>query len=117
MSTTQAGAPFGQGDPGNRVGRLQPGLGLDRRSRSQFHANAFRVLFTAAAYGVLQAPRRHLSATACAGSQVSIRRESATKLGIRVRVSTRRIVIHSPAAFPWLAVWEAASIALGARSE
>lgn len=36
-------------------------------------------------------------------------RECLLKLGPRVIVSARRIVLHLPSAFPWLAVWRAAT--------
>ena len=50
-----------------------------------------------------------------AASQVNTRREPVTKLGTRVSVSNRKIVLHLPGAFPWLAVWQVATLALGAR--
>jgi hypothetical protein len=104
-----------RGDPENRIKELHHGLGLDRTSCSSFRANAFRVLLTAAAYVLLQELRRHLASTACAISQVSTLRERLIKLGTRVSVSARRIVLHLPSAFPWFAVWQAAALALGAR--
>ena len=104
-----------RGDPENRIKELHHGLGLDRTSCSTFRANAFRVLLTAAAYVLLQDLRRHLASTACATSQVSTLRERLIKLGTRVSVSARRIVLHLPSAFPWFAVWQAAALALGAR--
>ncbi len=105
-----------RGDVENRIKELHYGLGLDRTSCSAFRANAFRVLLTAAAYVLLQGLRQHLAATACAGSQVGTLRERLLKLGTRVSVSARRIVLHLPTAFPWLAVWQAVALALGARA-
>jgi len=104
-----------RGDRENRIKELHSGLGLDRTSCSRFLANAFRVVLTAAAYVLLQELRRHLATTACAASQVGTLRERLLKLGARVTVSARRIVLHLPSAFPWLAVWQAAALALGAR--
>jgi hypothetical protein len=104
-----------RGDQENRIKELHYGLGFDRTSCSTFRANAFRVLLTAAAYVLLQELRRALAATPCAASQVETLRERLIKLGTRVRVSARRIVLHLPGAFPWLAVWQAAALALGAR--
>ncbi|HYM90493.1 MAG TPA: IS1380 family transposase [bacterium] len=105
-----------RGDRENRIKELHYGLGLDRTSCSRFRANAFRVVLTAAAYVLLQELRRHLAATACAGSQVGTLRERLLKLGTRVSVSARRIVLHLPSAFPWLVVWQAVALALGARA-
>jgi hypothetical protein len=104
-----------RGDVENRIKELHYGLGLDRTSGSAFRANAFRVLLTAAAYVLLQALRRHLAAAGPA-PQVGTLRERLVKLGARVTVSARRIVLHLPAAFPWLAAWQAVALALGARA-
>lgn len=105
-----------RGDVENRIKELHYGLGLDRTSCSAFRANAFRVLLTAAAYVLLQALRQHLAATPCAGSQVGTLRERLLKLGTRVSVSARRIVLHLPTTFPWLAAWTTVALALGARA-
>ena len=105
-----------RGDIENRIKELHYGLGLDRTSCPQFRANAFRVLLTAAAYVLLQELRRHVAATPCAGTQVSTLRERLLKLGARVTVSARRIVVHLPSAFPWLAAWQAVALAVGARA-
>jgi hypothetical protein len=103
-----------RGDVENRLKELHYGLGFDRTSCSGFWANAFRVLLTAAAYVLLQALRQRLAATPAAGLQVGTLRERLFKLGARVQVSTRRIVLHLPSAFPWLALWQAVALALGA---
>jgi len=103
-----------RGDTENRLKELHYGLGFDRTSCSRFWANAFRVLLTAAAYVLLQALRARLAATPAASYQVSTLRERLFKLGARVQVSARRIVLHLPSAFPWLALWQAVALALGA---
>jgi len=103
-----------RGDMENRLKELHAGLGFDRTSCTAFWANAFRVLLTAAAYVLLQALRERLAATPAASLQVSTLRERLFKLGARVQVSARRIVLHLPSAFPWLALWQSAALALGA---
>jgi hypothetical protein len=105
-----------RGDVENRIKELHYGLGLDRTSCPAFRANAFRVLLTAAAYVLLQTLRQHLAATPCAANQVGTLRERVLKLGTRVSVSARRIVLHLPTTFPWLATWTAVALALGARA-
>ena len=105
-----------RGDVENRLKELHAGLGFDRTSCTAFWANAFRVLLTAAAYVLLQALRQRLAATPAASLQVSTLRERLFKLGARVQVSARRIVLHLPSAFPWLALWQAVALALGATS-
>jgi hypothetical protein len=103
-----------RGDVENRLKELHYGLGFDRTSCSRFWANAFRVLLTAAAYVLLQTLRSRLAATPAAGLQIGTLRERLFKLGTRVQVSARRIVLHLPSAFPWLALWQAVALALGA---
>ena len=103
-----------RGDVENRLKELHYGLGFDRTSCSGFWANAFRVLLTAAAYVLLQALRLRLAATPAASYQVGRLRERLFKLAARVQVSARRIVLHLPSAFPWLALWQAVALALGA---
>jgi len=103
-----------RGDMENRLKELHYGLGFDRTSCPAFWANAFRVLLTAAAYVLLQGLRARLAATPAADLQVSTLRERLFKLGARVQVSARRIVLHLPSTFPWLALWQAVALALGA---
>ncbi len=105
-----------RGDVENRLKELHAGLGFDRTSCTAFWANAFRVLLTAAAYVLLQALRLRLAATPAASYQVGTLRERLFKLGARVQVSARRIVLHLPSAFPWLALWQVVALALGARA-
>jgi hypothetical protein len=104
-----------RGDVENRLKELHYGLGFDRTSCPAFWANAFRVLLTAAAYVLLQGLRARLATTPAATLQVPTLRERLFKLGARVQVSARRIVLHLPSAFPWLALWQAVALALGAR--
>ncbi len=103
-----------RGDVENRLKELHSGLGFDRTSCTAFWANAFRVLLTAAAYVLLQSLRQRLATTPAAAYQVGTLRERLIKLGSRVQVSARRIVLHLPSAFPWLALWQAAALLLGA---
>jgi hypothetical protein len=105
-----------RGDVENRLKELHYGLGFDRTSCPAFWANAFRVLLTAAAYVLLQTLRQRLAATPAATLQIGTLRERLFKLGARVQVSARRIVLHLPSAFPWLALWQAVALALGARA-
>ncbi|MEP7028109.1 MAG: transposase, partial [Candidatus Eisenbacteria bacterium] len=51
-----------------------------------------------------------------ARAQVSTLRERLLKLGVRVVVSVRRIVLHLPAAFPFQASWRRVAGQLGARA-
>ena len=105
-----------RGDIENRIKELHEGLQIDRTSCSQFWANQFRVLLTAAAYVLMQELRLHAANTNCARAQVWMVRERLLKLGAHVVASVRRIVIHLPASFPFLPAFRTVAMALGATS-
>lgn len=52
--------------------------------------------------------------TDCARAQVWTLRERLLKLGTRVVVSVRRMVLHLPASFPFLPAFRQGAMALGA---
>ena len=62
-----------RGDVENRIKELHDGMQIGRTSCSDFLANTFRVLLTAAAYVLMQEMRLHLSPTRHARAQVSSR--------------------------------------------
>jgi hypothetical protein len=105
-----------RGDVENRIKELHHGLEIDRTSCTRFWANQFRVLMTAAAYVLMQELRLRAAGTSCARSQVSTLRERLIKLGVHVIVSVRRIVLHLPASFAFLATWRRVALALSARA-
>jgi hypothetical protein len=104
-----------RGDIENRIKELHD-LEIDRTSCTSFWANQFRVLLTAAAYVLMQELRLRAAGTACARAQVRILRERLLKLGARVMVSVRRLVIHLPASFPFLPAFHQIACRLGAQS-
>jgi hypothetical protein len=71
---------------------------------------------TAAAYVLMQELRLAAHHTDCARAQVSTLREQLIKLGVRVEVSVRRVVLHLPASFPFQSTWHRIAIPLGARA-
>ncbi|RPH58942.1 MAG: IS1380 family transposase [Acidobacteria bacterium] len=104
----------GRGDVENRLKELHHGLALDRTSCSRFQANQFRVLLTLAAYVLFQELGRRAALTTCADAQVTTLRERLIKLAVWVSRSARRIVLHLPDSFPWLATWRQLARAVGA---
>ena len=74
------------------------------------------VLLTAAAYVLMQELRLRAAGTACARAQVDMLRERLLKLGARVLVSVRRVVVHLPASFPFLPAFRRVALALGAAT-
>ena len=103
-----------RGDLENRIKELHYGVEIGRTSCSSFWANQLRVLFSAAAYVLLQDVRRAAVGTSAARAQVWTLREQLLKLGAHVVVSARRIVLHLPASFPWFDAWRRVALALGA---
>ena len=104
-----------RGDIENRIKELHD-LEIDRTSCTSFWANQFRVLLTAAAYVLMQELRLRAAGTACARAQVCMLRERLLKLGARVLVSVRRIVVHLPASFPFLPAFRHVALSLSAQS-
>lgn len=102
-----------RGEIENRIKELHD-LQIDRTSCSGFWANQLRVLLTAAAYVLMQELRLKAAHTSCARAQVWTLRERLLKLGARVLVSVRRVVVHLPASFPFLPTFQQVSLALGA---
>jgi hypothetical protein len=102
-----------RGEIENRIKELHA-LEIDRTSCSSFWANQFRVLLTAAAYVLMQELRLSAANTNCARAQVWTLRERLLKLGARVVVSVRRMVLHMPASFPFLPAFQKVALALGA---
>jgi hypothetical protein len=105
-----------RGDVENRIKELHDGMQIDRTSCSNFLANTFRVLLTAAAYVLMQEMRLHLAPTRHARAQVSTLREHFLKLGVQVVVTVRRIVLHLPWSFPYLHSFRRLALSLGAQS-
>jgi hypothetical protein len=105
-----------RGEIENRLKELHLGLETDRTSCSKFLANQFRVLMTAAAYVLMQELRLRAARTGCARAQVWTLRERLLKLGARVVVSVRRVVIHLPVSFPFFASFRQIALSFGALS-
>jgi hypothetical protein len=106
----------GRGEIENRIKELHEGLEIDRTSCTRFWANQFRVLMTAAAYVLIEELRLRAARTACARAQVWTLRERVLKLGAHVVTSVRRVVIHLPVSFPFLASFRQIALSFGALS-
>lgn len=105
-----------RGDVENRIKELHDGMQIGRTSCSNFLANTFRVLLTAAAYVLMQEMRLHLAPTRHARAQVATLREHFLKLGAQVIVTVRRIVLHLPQAFPYRDSFHRLALSLGAQT-
>ena len=105
-----------RGDLENRIKELHYGMEIGRTSCTDFWANQFRVLMTAAAYVLMQELRLGLAGTASAQAQVSTLRTRFLKIGAEVVASVRRIVLHLPRTFPYLETFHRLALNLGAQS-
>ena len=105
-----------RGDIENRIKELLDGLQIDRTSCSDFSANQFRVLLTAAAYVLMQELRLRAAGTVCARTQVTWLRDRLLKLGVHVVRSARRLVLHLPRATPHLDAWRHIAVEFGAQT-
>ena len=111
---TVYGIYCGRGDSENRIKELKNDLEIDRTSCTSFAANAFRVLQTAAAYALFQELRWRMKRSDLRRAQVGTLRLRLLKIGVRVVVSVRRVVVHGPKHWPWLGDWLQAARAVGA---
>ncbi len=105
-----------RGDLENRIKELHYGMEIGRTSCTDFWANQFRVLLTAAAYILMQELRLRLARTNSARAQVSTLRERFLKIGVQVVTSVRRIVLHLPQAFPFRNIFSRLALSLGAQT-
>jgi hypothetical protein len=103
-----------RGDAENRIKELKNDLAMDRTSCSRFLANQLRVLWTAAAYVLMQELRLCARHTDCARAQVSTLRLRLLKLAAWVEVSVRRVVVHLPRSFPGRHAWMRVATQVGA---
>ncbi len=103
-----------RGDVENRIKELKVDLQIDRTSCTRFLANQLRVLMTAAAYVLMQELRLHLARTRARRFQVGTLREYFLKLGVRLVVSVRRVVLHLPRFYPFKNLWSRLALNLGA---
>jgi hypothetical protein len=105
-----------RGESENRIKELELGLQIGRTSCSRFWANQLRVLFTAAAYLLMQEVRLKAVRTIWARAQVWTLREQLIKLGVHIVTTARRIVLHLPASYPFRDAWCRVATAFGAAT-
>jgi hypothetical protein len=103
-----------RGEIENRIKELKHGLAIDRTSCTSFLANQMRVLFTAAAYVLLQELRRHVASADLGRPQVATLRERFLLLSARVVESTRRFLVRLSGACPWRDAWRRIARSVGA---
>jgi hypothetical protein len=96
-----------RGEMENRIKEQQLFLFADRTSTHGMRSNQLRVLFSTMAYVLHQALREFgLKGTSMATAQVSTIRNKLLKIGGRIRVSVRRVVLSLSQAYPHRALFE-----------
>jgi hypothetical protein len=90
-----------RGDMENRIKEQQLDLFAGRTSCHRFLANQLRLLLASAAYVLVETLRREgLAGTELACAQAGTLRTRLLKIGARVRVSVRRVVLHLASGYP-----------------
>jgi hypothetical protein len=101
-----------RGEMENRI-KEQMCLFADRLSTDEMKGNQLRLYFSALAYTLMEALRRlGLQGTEWAEAQVDTIRLKLLKIGARVRISVRRIVLQLSSAYPWKEIYAHAFHAL-----
>jgi hypothetical protein len=96
-----------RGEMENRIKEQQLFLFADRTSTHGLRSNQLRVLFSTMACVLHQALRTFgLEGTALANAQVQTIRAKLLKIGGRIRVSVRRVMLSLSQAYPYRAVFE-----------
>ena len=95
-----------RGDMENRIKEQQLDLFADRTSTATMHANQLRLYFASFAYVLMQTLRRvGLAGTRLAKAQCGTIRDKLLKVGVRVRVSVRRIKLSFSESWPRAALF------------
>ena len=96
-----------RGEMENRIKEQQLFLFADRTSTHGLRSNQLRLLFSTMAYALHQALREFgLKGTSLAKAQVNTIRTKLLKIGGRIRVSVRRVVLALSQAYPYQALFE-----------
>jgi hypothetical protein len=109
-------SPKGEAKPNhNRIKEQQLGLFSDRTSAHRWWANQFRVLLSAAAYGLLETIRRvAVEGTELAKAQVGRIRLKLLKIGTVILRNTRRIRLLFASRYPYQELFRKVALRLGA---
>ncbi len=100
----------------NTIKDLKNDLALDRTSCCSFAANQLRLIWSLAAYTLMQALQEHIDDHELAKATMHTLRERLLKIAVVVRESTRRIVCSFTAHHPWSAIWLRCAASMGAAS-
>jgi len=100
----------------NTIKDFKYDLALGRTSCSSFLANQLRVLWSLAAFILMQSLQEHIADKRLASATMHTLRECLLKIAVVVRESTRRIVANFTAHHPWADIWLKCAMNMGAAS-
>ena len=98
----------------NIIKDLKNDLALGRTSCSSFRANQLRVLWSLAAFILMQSLQEHIDQRILASATMHTLRECLLKIAVVVRESTRRIIAAFTAHHPGADIWRQCAINMGA---
>lgn len=105
---------YGHSDLENTIKDLKRDLDLGRTSCSTFLANQLRVIWSLAAYILMQTLQERISDKELARATMGTLRERLFKVAVRVKESTRRVVFLFSSHYPWENPWIACARNIGA---
>ena len=100
----------------NTIKDFKYDLALGRTSCSSFLANQLRLLWSLAAFILMQTLQEHIADKRLATATMHTLRECLFKVAVVVRESTRRFVANFTAHHPWSEIWLQCAISMGAAS-
>lgn len=100
----------------NTIKDFKYDLALGRTSCSSFLANQLRVLWSLAAFILMQSLQEHIADKRLTSATMHTLRECLLKIAVVVRESTRRIVANFTAHHPWADIWLKCAMNMGAAS-
>jgi hypothetical protein len=107
-----------RGEMENRLKEQQLDLFADRTSAQTFASNQLRLWLSSMAYVLMQAFRQHcLAKTSMAKATVGTIRLNLLKLGARITISVRRILIAIASSCPYQDIWSEAYSRIQALSD
>jgi hypothetical protein len=98
----------------NTIKEFKLNLDMDRTSCSSFLANQLRVIWSLAAYILMQSLKERFADRELARATMGTLRERLFKIAVRVKESTRRIVFLFTSHYPWADSWLACAESVGA---
>jgi hypothetical protein len=107
---------YGHSDMENSIKNFKHDLSLDRTSCPDFLPNQLRVIWSLAAYILMQALQERITDRILSRATMGTLREHLFKVAVRVKESSRRITFLLTAHYPWQGTWLACARSVGAAA-